>query len=156
MPDREITVLLRDRDPGNLLAGKELARTMLQSNVKTSLADAFDRDSLLSITPAPSIVIASGIYELFPDNQPILESLGGITGVLQDNGYLLYTCQPWHPQIELIARVLINRDGKPWIMRRRTQAEMDALVRTAGLKKVDTVIDSQGLFSVSVAQKVAV
>jgi hypothetical protein len=52
--------------------------------------------------------------------------------------------------------VLSNRDGKPWIMRRRTQAEMDALVRTAGLKKVDTVIDSHGLFSVSVAQKVTV
>jgi hypothetical protein len=101
-------------------------------------------------------VIASGLYELFPDNQPVLESLKGIAGVLQDNGYLLYTCQPWHPQIELIARVLNNRDGKPWIMRRRTQAEMDALVRTAGLEKVDTVIDSHGLFSVSIAQKVAV
>jgi alpha-beta hydrolase superfamily lysophospholipase/SAM-dependent methyltransferase len=156
MPDRDITVLLRDRDPGNLRAGRELARTMAQSNVKFSLADAFDRDSLLSITPSPSIVIASGLYELFPDNQPVLESLKGIAGVLQDNGYLLYTCQPWHPQIELIARVLNNRDGKPWIMRRRTQAEMDALVRTAGLKKLDTVIDSHGLFSVSVAQKVAV
>jgi len=154
--DREITVLLRDRDPENLQAGRELARTMAQSNVKFSLADAFDRDSLLSITPAPSIVIASGLYELFPDNQPVLESLKGIAGVLQDNGYLLYTCQPWHPQIELIARVLSNRDGKPWIMRRRTQAEMDALVRNAGLKKIDTVIDSHGLFSVSVAQKVAV
>jgi alpha-beta hydrolase superfamily lysophospholipase len=156
MPDREITVLLRDCNPENLQAGRELARTMAQSNVKISLADAFDRDSLLSITPAPGIVIASGLYELFPGNQPVLESLKGIAGVLQDNGYLIYTCQPWHPQIELIARVLCNRDGKPWIMRRRTQAEMDALVRTAGLKKVDTVIDSHGLFSVSVAQKVTV
>jgi len=155
MPEREITVLLRDRDPGNLRAGRELARTMAQTNVEFSLADAFDRDSLLSIRPAPSIVIASGLYELFPDNAPVLDSLEGIAGVLQENGYLLYTCQPWHPQIELIARVLINRDGEPWIMRRRTQAEMDALVRAVGLQKVDTVIDSHGLFSVSVAQKVA-
>jgi SAM-dependent methyltransferase len=154
MPDREISLLLRDHDPGSLQAGRTLARTMGLSNVVFSEADAFDRNSLLSITPAPSIVIASGLYELFPDNLPVLESLKGIAGALQDNGYLLYTCQPWHPQIEMIARVLVNRHAEPWIMRRRTQAEMDALVRSVGLKKVDTVVDSHGIFSVSVAQKV--
>ena len=26
-------------------------------------------------------------------------------------GYLIYTTQPWHPQVEMIARTLINRDG---------------------------------------------
>ena len=25
---------------------------------------------------------------------------------------LVYTGQPWHPQLEMIARVLINRDGR--------------------------------------------
>ena len=44
----------------------------------------------------------------------------------------MYTNQPWHPQIEMIARVLPNRDGQPWVMRRRTQAEMDALVACGG------------------------
>ncbi|MDH3899951.1 MAG: bifunctional alpha/beta hydrolase/class I SAM-dependent methyltransferase [Gammaproteobacteria bacterium] len=153
LPDMEITVLLRDRDPGNLQAGKDLARSMGLASVKFEAADAFDRESLLSITPAPSIVIVSGLYELFSDNQPVLKSIEGIAGVLQDNGYLLYTCQPWHPQIEMIARTLINRDGEPWIMRRRTQAEMDELVRSAGLTKIDTKIDSHGIFTVSIAQK---
>ena len=32
----------------------------------------------------------------------------------------------------MIARVLPNRDGEPWIMRRRAQGEMDSLVREAG------------------------
>ena len=31
-------------------------------------------------------------------------------------GWLLYPGQPWHPQVEFIARVLRNREGKPWIM----------------------------------------
>ena len=36
----------------------------------------------------------------------------------------------------MIARGLTNRDGKPWVMRRRTQAEMDELVRAAGFEKI--------------------
>ena len=68
-------------------------------------------------------------------------------------GWLVYTNQPWHPQIEMIARVLHNRDGAPWIMRRRTQAEMDALVRAAGFEKLSMEIDRWGIFTVSLARK---
>ncbi len=154
LPADKVSVLLRDRDPGNLEAGADLARSMKLENVTFEFADAFDRESLLSITPAPTIVIVSGLYELFPDNQPVLESLKGIAGVLQGNGYLIYTPQPWHPQIEKIARTLINRDGEPWIMRRRTQAETDELVRSVGLTKVETRVDTHGIFTVSIAQKI--
>jgi alpha-beta hydrolase superfamily lysophospholipase/ubiquinone/menaquinone biosynthesis C-methylase UbiE len=156
LPADKISVLLRDRDPGNLETGAELARTMKLENVAFESADAFDRENLLSIMPAPSIVIVSGLYELFPDNRPVLGSLEGMAGVLQDGGYLIYTNQPWHPQIEMIARTLINRDGDPWIMRRRTQAEMDELVRSVGLTKVETRVDTHGIFTVSIAQKIRI
>jgi hypothetical protein len=39
-------------------------------------------------------------------------------------------------------------------MRRRTQGEMDALVRTAGFTKIAQEIDTWGIFTVSVAQRV--
>jgi hypothetical protein len=51
----------------------------------------------------------------------------------------------------MIARVLTNRDGQPWIMRRRTQQEMDDLVRAAGFRKLDMEIDDYGIFTVSLA-----
>ena len=54
---------------------------------------------------------------------------------MPEGGSLIYTNQPWHPQLELIARGLTDWDGKPWVMRRRTQAEMDDLVRAAGFEK---------------------
>jgi hypothetical protein len=54
----------------------------------------------------------------------------------------------------MIARTLINRDGQPWIMRRRTQAEMDHLVKAAGFEKQSMDIDRWGIFTVSVARKV--
>src|SRR5213075_3575978 len=104
--------------------------------------------------PRPNIAIASGLYELFPDNDCIIQSLRGIADAMDAGGYLIYTNQPWHPQVELIARVLTNREGQPWIMRRRTQAEMDELVRAAGFEKIAQEIDPWGIFTVSVARRV--
>ena len=104
-------------------------------------------------TPRPTVAVVSGLYELFPDNAPVRASLRGLHAALEDGGELVYTNQPWHPQVEMIARTLRNRDGQPWIMRRRTQAEMDALVRAAGFTKVGMEIDRWGIFTVSVARK---
>ena len=79
----------------------------------------------------------------------IERSLAGLAEAVDAGGWLIYTNQPWHPQIELIARTLTNRDGVPWIMRRRTQLEMDELVLRAGFEKVSMEIDRWGIFSVS-------
>ena len=153
MSHNNMKVLLRDWDQRNLEAGKKIAAAMELENVQFEKGDAFNTESILNIIPRPNIVIVSGLYELFPDNGMLINSLKGIAGVLEDDGYFIYTGQPWHPQVELIARTLNNRDGKPWIMRRRTQAEMDELVRSVGLKKLDMKIDPYGIFTVSISQK---
>ena len=62
--------------------------------------------------------------------------------------------QPWHPQLVMIARVLSNRDGEPWIMRCRSQMEMDQLAADAGFRKIAMEIDEHGIFTVSLAQKI--
>jgi hypothetical protein len=99
------------------------------------------------------VAIVSGLYELFGDNSWIARSLRGLARSVPAGGYLVYTGQPWHPQVEMIARVLTNRDGQPWIMRRRTQEEMDDLVRQAGFEKIQQEIDPWGIFTVSLARR---
>ena len=44
---------------------------------------------------------------------------------------------------------------RPWIMRRRTQGEMDQLVEAAGFQKLGQRIDEWGVFTVSIAERVA-
>lgn len=150
-----VTARLRDRSEGGLAAGRALAREMgLADRVSYERGDAFDEAALAALTPRPAVAVVSGLYELFPENRPVLGSLHGLHAALEDGGWLVYTNQPWHPQIEMIARVLHNRDGQPWVMRRRTQAEMDALVRAAGFEKVGMEIDRWGIFTVSLARKV--
>ncbi len=142
-----ITALLRDYKPENVEAARRLADELGLKNVTTRRGDAFDRASLASIVPKPTVAIVSGLYELFPCNEPVMNSLRGLADAMEPGGYLVYTNQPWHPQVEFIARVLTNREGKPWIMRRRTQAEMDELVRAAGFEKLRQEIDQWGIFS---------
>jgi alpha-beta hydrolase superfamily lysophospholipase/SAM-dependent methyltransferase len=149
-----ISAVLRDNKQENLDAAARLRDQLGLANVTVTHGDAFDRAALAAVRPRPTVAIVSGLYELFADNEPVLRSLCGLAEVLEPGGHLLYTNQPWHPQIEFIARVLTNREGQPWVMRRRTQAEMDALVRRAGFEKVSQEIDPCGMFTVSVARRV--
>ena len=73
---------------------------------------------------------------------------------IRDRCYLIYTGQPWHPKIEMIARTLTShRQQQAWVMRRRTQAELDELVGVAGFVKIDEWIDDWGMFTVSLARR---
>ena len=151
------SVLLRDYSDVNVEAGRALIREKgLDGTVRFVKGDGFDRHSLAGVEPKPTLAIVSGLYELFPDNGLVSGSLAGLAAAVPSGGYLVYTGQPWHPQLELIARVLTShRQGAPWIMRRRTQGEMDQLVAAAGFRKVEQRIDEWGIFTVSVAERIA-
>ncbi|MGE0424770.1 MAG: bifunctional alpha/beta hydrolase/class I SAM-dependent methyltransferase [Reyranellaceae bacterium] len=148
-------ITLRDFSPINVEAGGRLIEAKgLGGIARFVRADAFDPASFEAIAPAPTLGIVSGLYELFPDNEMVRRSLAGFARAIPEGGYLLYTNQPWHPQIELIARALTShRQGAAWVMRRRTQEEMDQLVAEAGFSKIEQRIDGWGIFTVSLAQR---
>jgi len=151
LPQIPVTARLRDYKQENVDAARALAQEFALDEVVVERGDAFDRASLAALKPKVTIGIVSGLYELFPSNEMVLNSLRGLAGALEPGGYLIYTNQPWHPQVEFIAGVLRNREGQPWIMRRRTTAEMDQLVRSAGFEKIDMEVDQWGMFTVSLA-----
>ncbi|MCL2162496.1 MAG: bifunctional alpha/beta hydrolase/class I SAM-dependent methyltransferase [Betaproteobacteria bacterium] len=152
---RPEAILLRDFSELNVEKGSALiAERGLQNIARFEKGDAFDRKSLAAITPKATVGIVSGLYELFSDNDMLAASLAGLHSAIEKDGYLIYTGQPWHPQLEMIARALTShRDGVAWVMRRRTQAEMDQLVREAGFEKIAQRIDEWGIFSVSLARR---
>lgn len=153
-PDIPASALLRDWSAENVEAGRRLAAARGAGSVEFEAGDAFDAESISAVDPKPTLAIVSGLYELYPDNEPIRASLSGLARAMEPGGYLVYTNQPWHPQQELIARVLTShRGGDAWVMRCRAQAEMDALVREAGFDKIGMEIDAAGIFSVSLARK---
>lgn len=165
---------LRDYDSHNVQVLADKAEKLgFSARVKALKKDAFDSasysansrvsaDSRVSTDNAKQsnnelfdVAISSGVFELFSDNTLVSTALKGIHESLADSGYLLYTNQPWHPEQEFISKTLNNHRGSSWVMRCRSQAEMDQLVTQAGFKKLDMRIDRFGIFTVSLAIKVA-
>src|SRR5262249_59829629 len=100
-------VVLRDFSDLNVREGAELIRQKgMKSFARFEKGDAFSRSAVASIEPRPTLGVVSGLYELFPDNAPIRDSLAGFADAIEPRGYLVYTGQPWHPQLEMIARTL--------------------------------------------------
>jgi alpha-beta hydrolase superfamily lysophospholipase/ubiquinone/menaquinone biosynthesis C-methylase UbiE len=151
--DKNIQVSLRDFVSHNMEQAKILAAQLqLQHAIDYQVRDAFSLQSYPENEGQYDIVIVSGLYELFSDNAMVLQSLKGIQQQLKPGGYIVYTAQPWHPQLVMIAKTLTNHLGKPWLMRPRPQVEMDALVASISCRKIHTQIGLEGIFTVSVAQ----
>ncbi len=148
---------LRDYDTHNIQALQAKAESLaITERVITCKKDAFDPISYQQNDRDDTkfdIAIASGVFELFSDNTLPATALAGIHASLKDNGYLLYTNQPWHPEQEFISKTLNNHRGSSWVMRCRSQAEMDQLVDDAGFDKIAMRIDKFGIFTVSLAIK---
>lgn len=155
---------LRDYELHNIEALQAKAEQLaMASRVVASKKDAFDPASYVKVptkdvstdTTTFDIAIASGLFELFSDNTLPAMALAGIYDSLKAGGYLIYTNQPWHPEQEFISKTLNNHRGSSWVMRCRSQAEMDQLVERAGFKKITMRIDRFGIFTVSLAIKTA-
>jgi alpha-beta hydrolase superfamily lysophospholipase len=155
LPNILVRACLRDYQEENIDRIRVLADEFRLTDIVAERKDAFDRASFTDFQPRATIGLVSGLYELFPSNEMVVESLAGLAEAIEPEGFLIYTNQPWHPQMEFIARVLRNHRGKPWVMRRRTTAEMDQLVARAGFQKLNMHIDRWGMFTVSIARRMA-
>lgn len=157
-----IALQLNDIDASSIAQAKVLAGELQATQITYTTQDIFSlSDTVLdsanqraSVAEAtPSIIVISGVFELYESNARVHQALMRLFGLMQAGGYLVYTGQPWHPQLEMIARSLNNRHGDRWVMRRRIQAEMDQLVSSVGFEKLNTASDEQGIFTVSCARK---
>jgi alpha-beta hydrolase superfamily lysophospholipase len=149
------SILLRDYSDVNVEQGRALIHARrLESTASFEKGDAFDRASLAAIEPRPTIAVISGLFELFADNVLVRDALEGLAAAMPHGSLLVYTGQPWHPQLALIARGLTSHRGGAWVMRRRTQMELDQLVAGARFRKIEQRIDQWGIFTVSLARRV--
>jgi len=150
---------LRDYDAHNIqVLSDKAAKLDMATRVQAIEKDAFDPNSYVSNSTGENanafdLAIASGVFELFSDNALVSTAVSGIYDSLVEGGYFIYTNQPWHPEQEFISKTLNNHRGSSWVMRCRSQLEMDQLVMQAGFTKVDMRIDRFGIFTVSLAIK---
>jgi SAM-dependent methyltransferase len=150
----ELLVLCRDLSRDGLMQGAKQAEEAGLQNVFYEHGNAFEpapTDAILG--GAPDIIVVSGLYELLLDDQLIQNSLARLYTLLAPGGMLCFTTQTHHPQLDFIANVLPNRDGKPWIMQCRTAEQLETWARVAGFNDVHSQLEEVGLFAVTTARK---
>ena len=147
-----VTAVLRDYKEENVQKAQELA-DKLGVSATIEQADAFSDLQLNSISPPPNLIVVSGLHEILPNNDLIRNHFQQLYRILEPGGTLIFTIQPYHPQLELIARVLNSHTGKPWVMRLRSFELTKEWASAAGFKDFEIQMDSFGIFGVVKAGK---
>jgi SAM-dependent methyltransferase len=147
-----VNALLRDYKAENVQKAQELA---LHLGVSATIeqADAFNDDDLNRVLPPPNLIVVSGLHEILPDNELIRQHFQQLYRLLEPGGTLIFTIQPYHPQLEFIARVLNSHTGKPWVMRLRPLELTEAWATDAGFQDFQVQMDNFNIFGVVKARK---
>ncbi|WP_165750244.1 bifunctional alpha/beta hydrolase/class I SAM-dependent methyltransferase [Cellulophaga sp. Z1A5H] len=136
----------------NIEIGQKVIDEKKYQNVRFTNYDCFDVETYAKLDFEPNIIIVSGILELFGDNELASKALAGISAIAEKNSSVVYTGQPWHPQLKMIAYVLNSHQKKSWVMRRRSQKELDRMMAFNHIYKETMLIDDFGIFTVSSAK----
>ncbi|MCM1983689.1 class I SAM-dependent methyltransferase family protein [Lyngbya confervoides] len=146
-PADSFSATLRDYRRENIEKATQLAQ-QLGVSVTLEQADAFSDVALAQVQPAPNIIVVSGLHEILPDNDLICHHFRQLYEIMAPQGTLIYTIQPHHPQLELIARTLNSHTGKPWVMRLRSLELTQEWARAAGFETFEVHQGCYGIFGV--------
>lgn len=77
-------ILLRDYSELNVSKGQEMiASRGMAGRARFEQGDAFNREELAALEPRPTLGIVSGLYELFPENTLVRNSLAGLAEAIE-------------------------------------------------------------------------
>lgn len=148
----DVSIVINDFRKENVAFGEKIIEERGFTGIRFTCGDCFSKEMYARLDVKPNIVVISGIFELFGDNRQVNCAVQGVASVMATDGCLIYTGQPWHPQLKMIAHVLNSHRGMDWVMRRRSQKELDKLFRLQGFQKERMLIDDFGIFTVSCAR----
>jgi hypothetical protein len=145
-----LSATLRDYRQENIDSATTLAQS-LGVEARLERGDAFSDHDLSRVTPRPNLVVVSGLHEIIPDNAVISRHFAQLARIMARPATLIFTVQPWHPQLEFIARVLKSHTGEPWVMRLRPWSQTREWAEKAGFRIRSLTMDSQKIFGVALA-----
>ncbi|MFN4797774.1 MAG: class I SAM-dependent methyltransferase family protein [Pseudanabaena sp.] len=147
-----IAATLRDYKLENVTKARQLA-TQFGVTAQIEQADAFNDEDLDRVMPRPNLVIVSGLHEILPNDALIKNHFQQLYRILDTSGTLIFTIQPQHPQLEMIARTLPAHTGLPWVMRVRSWELIRQWAEVAGFENFQVQMESNGIFGVVTAEK---
>jgi SAM-dependent methyltransferase len=141
-PSGVVTATLRDYKIENVIEARQLA-THLGVTAQIEQADAFSDADLEQVQPRPNVVIVSGLHEILPDDTLIEHHFQQLYRIMDTSGTLIFTIQPHHPQLELIARTLPAHTDRLWVMRVRSWEVIRQWAERAGFHNFQVRMESE-------------
>jgi 2-polyprenyl-3-methyl-5-hydroxy-6-metoxy-1,4-benzoquinol methylase len=148
----KIEVELRDYKTENIEKARQNASANGLQSIRFKQADAFNA---ANYGDRWDIVVASGFWEIIDEDALVKGCIQNIATCLDTGGSLVFTIQPYHPQLEMAARALTSNTGKPWIMRLRSLDLYKQWLKEAGLEYVSHDMEKHQIFGVVKARKIS-
>ena len=143
-----VKVLLRDIDETALKESRVIAeRFNLLKKVSYEQGNALDIKSLERIHPKPNLIVEVGLYGIIHDDELLRRHFFELKNIINP-GAILFNVQTYNPQIELIARVLKNRDGERCVWHLRPVELVIGWAEKAGFIEPQVTMDPYGIYSV--------
>jgi Putative methyltransferase len=141
-------ILLRDIDEEALKESEAIAQKLnLPNELRFELGSAIDTESLRKIDSEPDLVIEVGLYGIIHDDEQIRRHFLDLKEILNPEA-ILFNVQTYNPQIELIARSLVNRDGERCVWHLRPVELVIKWAEEAGFIDPHIVMDDCGVYAV--------
>ncbi|MCI0696823.1 class I SAM-dependent methyltransferase family protein [candidate division KSB1 bacterium] len=147
----KIQAELRDYKLENIEKARQNAQARGLQNIRFQQADAFDPQNYREKW---DVIVSSGFWEIIDNDDLVKGCLLNAAKCLDPGSVLVFTIQPYHPQLEFIARTLVSNTGQPWIMRLRSLDLFKAWMKEAQLQYVSHQMEKHGIFGVVEAVKV--
>ena len=148
LSNQEIEALLCDIAESALNESMEIAsKLQLDSKVMFKHGDALDTENLRQIKPKPDLLIEVGLYGIIHSDELIKRHLKDVREILNP-GAILFNVQTQNPQIELIARSLINQRGERCVWHLRPVEEVIMWAEEAGFKNPEITMDPYNIYAV--------
>ncbi|MGH7801162.1 MAG: class I SAM-dependent methyltransferase family protein [Thermodesulfobacteriota bacterium] len=143
-----VEVLLRDIDETVLKESRTMAeRLNLLNKVSYERGNALEIESLKRIKQKPNLVIEVGLYGIIHEDELLRRHFFELKDILNPEA-ILFNVQTYNPQIELIARVLKNRDGQRCVWHLRPVERVIEWAEKAGFKEPKVTRDPHGIYAV--------
>lgn len=147
----KIQAELRDYRQENIDKARQNAQQQQVTNIHFQRADAFDPANYQGQW---DIIVVSGFWEIIDHDHLVKNCLLNLARHMAAGALLIFTIQPYHPQLEFIARALTSNTGKPWVMRLRSLELFQTWLHEADLRYVSHQMEEHGIFGVVRAVKV--
>ncbi len=150
--NRNVYAQIRDIDE------RWLKKAKITANEKSlkldyKVADALNPKDFVFDKKSPDIMVASGFYDWFNDEEVLKKSMTLIYNALSENGYFVFSVQTGHVDLEMTNAVFKDFNNKPLAMAIWSDEKIAEILKEIGFKVVDKKSDKYDNYQVYLAQK---